>query len=80
MSRGIVNCILKFVILLNIVVHYTDASLTEIITTDKGPVRGQILKTVQEGVKYSAFRGIPFAEPPLGYRRFKVKVFTTTES
>ncbi len=38
--------------------------MTEIVTTVAGKVRGE---TIPNGV---AFRGIPFAEPPIGTRRF----------
>ncbi|XP_034941698.1 juvenile hormone esterase-like [Chelonus insularis] len=48
------------------------AEFTEIVETDKGKVRGEILTTVQSYQKYSAFKGIPYATPPIGYgRRFR---------
>ncbi|XP_015111874.1 acetylcholinesterase isoform X2 [Diachasma alloeum] len=47
---------------------------TEIVGTDKGFVRGVLLKTVQNSVEYSAFKGIPYGKPPLGYLRFKPPV------
>lgn len=50
-------------------------TLTDIIETDKGPVQGEILTTVQDSsIKYSSFRGIPFAKPPIGELRFQVRV------
>ncbi|XP_063994018.1 juvenile hormone esterase-like [Diachasmimorpha longicaudata] len=47
---------------------------TEIVLTDKGYVRGVLLKTVQNSVEYSAFKGIPYGKPPLGYLRFKAPI------
>lgn len=44
-----------------------------IVRTDKGPVKGEKLVTVDFGVPYTAFKGIPYAEPPTGFLRFKVK-------
>lgn len=51
--------------------------LTEVIKTDKGPVRGEILKTILKSSKYSAFKGIPFAKPPINELRFKVNSSTS---
>ncbi|KAF7988718.1 hypothetical protein HCN44_001291 [Aphidius gifuensis] len=48
--------------------------LTEIVSTNKGPVRGEIVKTVQNLIDYSAFRAIPYAKPPIGELRFKPPV------
>ncbi|XP_011299895.1 acetylcholinesterase [Fopius arisanus] len=45
--------------------------LTGIVQTDKGFVRGAKLKTVGNSLEYSAFKGIPYGKPPLGYLRFK---------
>ncbi|XP_076685745.1 juvenile hormone esterase-like [Andrena cerasifolii] len=44
---------------------------TEVVTTDKGAVRGTILKTVLDSVSYAAFLGIPYAKPPVGELRFR---------
>lgn len=47
--------------------------LTDIIETDRGPVQGEILKTVHDSsIEYSAFRAIPYAKPPIGELRFQV--------
>lgn len=46
--------------------------LTNIIKTDKGPVRGEIFKSVGKSIKFASFRGIPYGKAPVGYLRFKV--------
>lgn len=49
------------------------AQSTAVVRTSTGPVQGEILRTVVKGNRYSAFKGIPYAKPPLRYLRFKVK-------
>lgn len=44
-----------------------------VVRTNKGRVAGRVLVTVQSNKEYIAFKGIPYAKPPTGYRRFKVK-------
>lgn len=45
---------------------------TEVVTTDKGAVRGRKLRTAWKSKPYSAFMGMPFAKPPVGDLRFMV--------
>ncbi|CAK9802979.1 Venom carboxylesterase-6 [Anthophora plagiata] len=47
---------------------------TSVVQTPSGPVRGTVLRTVWNGTKYSAFKGIPYAKPPIGDLRFKPPV------
>ncbi|XP_043248790.1 juvenile hormone esterase-like isoform X1 [Colletes gigas] len=47
---------------------------TPVIDTKSGPVQGAVLTTVWNSVKYSSFKGIPFATPPVGNLRFKPPV------
>ncbi|XP_076286083.1 uncharacterized protein LOC143211880 [Lasioglossum baleicum] len=47
---------------------------TDIIRTASGPVRGYVQQTVLKNISYSTFKGIPFAEPPIGNFRFKPPV------
>lgn len=42
-----------------------------IVTVKQGKLKGGIVKNVLGG-KYIAFRGIPYAVPPVGKLRFKV--------
>lgn len=42
------------------------------ITTNSGRIRGIQNRTLLEKIPYFSFRGIPFAEPPIGDLRFKV--------
>lgn len=50
--------------------------LTEVISITKGCMQGKILETVWNSVTYSAFLGIPYAEPPVGDLRFQVSKVT----
>lgn len=43
-----------------------------IVKTDSGQVRGVALRTLLKNEEYIAYRGIPYAEPPVGNLRFKV--------
>lgn len=51
----------------------TEKNGGEVVQTTTGPVKGIIKKTVWHGIPYHAFFGIPYAKPPLGALRFKVK-------
>lgn len=44
---------------------------TVIIKTSSGPIRGLKRKYVGTGNDVYEFRGIPYAKPPIGARRFK---------
>ena len=46
-------------------------NFTQTVDTDKGRVRGRTLETGLHSMPYSAFIGIPFAEPPVGDLRFR---------
>lgn len=45
------------------------------IQTDLGLIRGRLESTVFENKPFYAFRGIPYAKPPIDSLRFKVIVF-----
>ena len=49
---------------------------TKIVQTKNGKVQGKKLVTILEQNEYYAFKGIPFAQPPIGNLRFKVKLIT----
>ncbi|XP_076649641.1 acetylcholinesterase-like [Halictus rubicundus] len=51
-----------------------DLPRTDVIYTNSGPVRGVVKKTAWNSLEYSAFLGIPYAEPPLADLRFKPPV------
>ncbi|XP_034941515.1 pyrethroid hydrolase Ces2a-like [Chelonus insularis] len=61
----------KFLVLFNALKNNLQSNLTEVVYTDKGPVQGEFRTTVQNKIKYSAFRGIRYGKPPVGYARFK---------
>lgn len=48
-----------------------------IIQTNSGPVRGKQSETLFDKRPYYAFKGIPYAEPPVNKLRFKVSRLTT---
>lgn len=43
-----------------------------LVTVKEGTLKGAVLKSAL-GLSYIAFRGIPFAAPPIGNLRFKVR-------
>lgn len=46
--------------------------INTIVETNSGPIRGQIFKTLYDQRPFYAFKGIPYAEPPVNKLRFKV--------
>lgn len=46
--------------------------INQIVYTDSGPVRGKWDETFLQKTKYYSFKGIPYAEAPVGDLRFKV--------
>ena len=53
----------------------TDQNLVPIIDTNAGQVSGVTLKSFS-GIDFSAYLGIPFAEPPVNDLRFQVCICT----
>lgn len=49
-----------------------DVQRTSVVQTNSGPVQGATLTTAWNGIEYSSFKGIPYAAPPIGNRRFRV--------
>ncbi|XP_063976102.1 juvenile hormone esterase-like [Diachasmimorpha longicaudata] len=63
-----------FSLLWTVVVYFSNTvvcELTAVVETDRGPVVGEILQTVMNGVPYGSFRGIPYARPPINDLRFQ---------
>ncbi|XP_063979581.1 juvenile hormone esterase-like [Diachasmimorpha longicaudata] len=50
------------------------ADQTDVVQTTKGPVRGEILRTIEKNISYASFNGIPLARPPVGKLRFQAPV------
>lgn len=46
-----------------------------VVNTTNGQVRGLSDRTQRINVDYYSFRGIPYAKPPTGDLRFKVRIF-----
>lgn len=73
---SIVPTLLLSVIVLTVIVPTTvfcDNS-NAIVDTSSGPVRGKRFETLFKQRPYYAFKGIPYAEPPVKKLRFKVCV------
>lgn len=47
---------------------------TKVVDTKSGPVRGLLEISQRKSVEFYAFRGIPYAKPPVGDLRLKVKL------
>ncbi|XP_057332138.1 juvenile hormone esterase-like [Microplitis mediator] len=66
--------LLHFLVLTIVMIFFLlpiECKKVRIVRTNKGVVRGEILKTVGWKMEYASFKGIPYAKPPLGRRRFK---------
>lgn len=46
-----------------------------LVQTTLGPVRGLLVNSPEFGYNYAQFQGVPYAKPPLGELRFKVRFF-----
>lgn len=53
----------------------TKPELYRTVKTEYGLVRGQLNTTYLQQKPYYAFKGIPYARPPIGELRFKVSLF-----
>lgn len=54
------------------IVFENELSLYKTILTENGAVRGRLNLTYLHKKSYYAFKGIPYAKPPVGELRFKV--------
>lgn len=63
-----------FLVILSAIIRIKCVKANEykIVETENGCVRGRIVKGFDQKIHF-AFKGIPFAKPPIGERRFKVK-------
>lgn len=46
-----------------------------VVVVNEGPLRGMVQK-LYDGSEYYSFKGIPYAQPPVGKLRFKVNKIT----
>lgn len=70
--------VIIIVVLLNICLacgnRNTAPSATKSVETSDGTVIGRLEETIRLKKPFYAFRGIPYAKPPTGERRFKVNL------
>lgn len=59
--------------------HASIADEMKIIETTSGLIRGKSFSTLFQLNRYYAFKGIPYAEPPINNLRFKVKFYITNQ-
>ncbi|CAD6241228.1 GSCOCT00009238001.2-RA-CDS, partial [Cotesia congregata] len=52
--------------------------MTKPVKTNLGLVQGKVVNTIGKKVQYSSFLGIPYAKPPVGYRRFQPPEYADT--
>jgi len=50
--------------------YFFYAALAEVVETTYGRMRGEEVDS--DGIEFKAFRGIPYARPPVGELRFRV--------
>lgn len=62
-----------FIVAFSCFVSDGTADQYKIVDTDNGRIRGIKSTTLLKGDEFYAFKGIPYAKPPIGDLRFKVK-------
>ena len=62
----------RFILLLALPCLCSAVDVTEVVDTKYGQVQGRVM-TLHTGMQVNAFLGIPFAKPPVGSLRFKVR-------
>lgn len=50
-----------------------------LVRIEQGQLRGKVLSSVRD-VQYFSYKGIPYAKPPIGELRFKVRLILFTKS
>lgn len=68
------NCCVLFIFMISILVAAQDSSNIE-LNTSLGRIKGSFM-TTRLGRRIYSFRGIRYAEPPVGQRRFKVQILS----
>ena len=71
MTIIMVKVMIYLILLATAVLCQTDENLVPIIDTNAGQVSGITLESFS-GINFSAYLGIPFAEPPVDDLRFQV--------
>lgn len=73
LSRNNIFVLPLLLFILSLVRADSESSSSSIVVhTDNGDVRGNTEVTLLHYRKFYAFRGIPYAQPPIGELRFKV--------
>lgn len=67
------NLIVVFCVILSIsIVNGDEGGKYNTVKTKSGPVKGEKQLTTFENKEFYAYKGIPYAKPPVGSLRFKV--------
>ena len=76
-NRKMIQHLLLVIFIITNVCATSDNRSVKVIETQNGKVQGSKLLTLVEQKEYYSFKGIPFAQPPIGSFRFKVlsKIF-----
>lgn len=67
LQRTLLSVVKLFIFILTIAQHGRGT----LVVTVSGPIRGQFVQ--EENISYHSYQGIPYAEPPVGNLRFKVR-------
>lgn len=70
------NCFYFSVIFL-LIKYSAQFTPTEVIKTDKGSIRGKILRSVAKNIPFSSYEGVPYGKPPVGRLRFQVNYISS---
>jgi len=74
MGLKLISSLTVFVVVVGIIFKiYLTLELSPILSTAFGEIQGTVLKS-RNGRQFYGYYGIPFAKPPVGERRFQVKL------
>lgn len=78
-TKFIIDGTVLLVLVLGLFTAVLGITDTKTVSTESGQLRGLLYRTIFDDKPYYAFRGIPYAKPPLGELRFKVSLLRRKE-